>query len=118
MSRTTVALFAGYTLLSVAGLLLLRNYIDAAYSAARGDGGAAHDVVLAAVGVLCYLSGFGMWLAILARVPLTRAYPTAIGLTLVFTTLAAWALLHEKVGVREVVGILAVFVGIWILSSS
>jgi len=119
MSRTTVGLFAGYTLLSVAGLVLLRTYVGAAATAVRGgpEGGDLHDVLLAGAGVVCYLSGFGLWLAILARVPLTRAYPTAVGLTLVFTTLAAGVLLNEKVGVREVVGTAAVFVGIWVLSS-
>lgn len=118
-TRITAGLFAGYTLLSVAGLVLLRANVAPAVAAFRGEGseGAAQPVVLTVTGMLCYFAGFGLWLAILARVPLSRAYPTAVGLTLVFTTLVAWTLLHERIGLREVVGVGAVFVGVWLLTA-
>jgi drug/metabolite transporter (DMT)-like permease len=119
-ARTTVALFAGYTLLSVAGLVLLRANVSDGVATLRGTHGAgtgATPVGLSAVGVACYVSGFGLWLAILARVPLSRAYPTAVGLTLVFTTLLAGLFLHERIGPRELAGALVVFVGIWLLTA-
>jgi drug/metabolite transporter (DMT)-like permease len=118
--RTTVALFAGYTLLSVAGLVLLRANVADAYGTLRGarseDTGPS-SLWLAAAGVACYVSGFGLWLAILARVPLSRAYPTAVGLTLVFTSLVAGLFLNERIGLREVAGAVAVFLGIWLLTT-
>jgi len=115
--RVTAILFAGYTVLSVAGLVLLRANVAPAVAAIRGAGDGPQPVVLTATGMVCYVAGFGLWLAILARVPLTRAYPTAVGLTLVFTTVIAWTLLDEKIGVREIAGIVAVFVGVWLLTA-
>lgn len=116
-SRTTVLLFAAYTVLSVAGLLLLRGNVSGAVAAVRGGGGGLQAVVLTAGGIVCYMAGFAFWLVILSRVPLTRAYPTAVGLTLVFTTGTAWALLGEKVGLRELAGAVAVFLGVWLLTA-
>lgn len=115
-SKAVVLLFAGYTLLSVAGLLLLRVNVGDAVSVVRGGEGGMQPVVLAAAGMIFYAVSFALWLAILTRVPLTRAYPTSVGLTLVFTTFGAWALLDEHVGARELAGAATVFLGVWLLT--
>lgn len=115
MTRSTLLLFMGYTSLSVCGLLLLKSSGGPAAQALR-DGVPAWPVLLAVTGAACYAAGFGLWLVILARVPLTRAYPIAVGLTLVGTTVAAVLLLRERVGPRELAGTSAVFVGVWLLA--
>jgi multidrug transporter EmrE-like cation transporter len=117
MLRITPLLFGGYTVLSVVGLVLLRANVASAAAGLRGDGGGLQAIALTIAGMTCYLVGFALWLAILARVPLSRAYPTAVGLTLVFTTFAAWVVLDEDVGLKELGGATAVFIGIWLLTS-
>ena len=116
MNRVTTWLFGGYTLLSVCGLLLLKANISAGVAVARGEGGGLRPVALTATGAVCYVAGFGLWLAILSRVPLSRAYPVAVGLTLLFTTVAAVVLLKEKAGIREGLGAVAIFIGVCLLA--
>lgn len=117
MSRSTYLLFLGYTLLSVAGLLILRSQAASALSAVRTGHVMAIAVLLAALGALAYILGFGLWVLILARVPLVSAYPTAVGLTLAGTTLSSALILHEEIGVRAAVGCCAVFIGVCLLST-
>ena len=116
MTRVTFWLFAGYTLLSVCGLMLLKVNVSDGVATLRGAGGSTVPVLLSAVGAACYISGFGLWLAILSRVPLSRAYPVAVGLTLLFTSLGAVFVLKEKAGLREGLGAIAIFVGVCLLA--
>ena len=116
MMRPTFWLFVGYTLLSVCGLLLLKANVSTGVATLRGQGGGLRPVLLGAVGAVCYVAGFGLWLAILSKVPLSRAYPVAVGLTLACTTAAAVVLLKEKAGTREAVGVVAIFIGVCLLA--
>lgn len=113
-----VLAFLAYVVLSVAGLVLLRaNLADAAADLRGGDLGSA-PVLLGALGAICYGVSFALWLVVLASVPLSQAYPIAVGSTLAFSSLLAWLLLGEQMSVRLVVGILTIFAGVVLISTS
>jgi len=117
-STTLAGLFVAYTVTSVAGLLLLRVGLPAARAAFSNDGLFSRDSIVAGVGVAAYGTSFLLWMVILAQVPVARAYPIAVGLTLAFTAIGAHVLLRESLSLLNVVGILAVFSGVVLISAS
>ena len=68
-------------------------------------------MVLLAVGLVLYVLSFGLWVSVLARMPLSTAFPLAIRLTLAFTTTGSALLLGERLGLLKLAGILLIFVG-------
>jgi multidrug transporter EmrE-like cation transporter len=117
--RTAVIVaFLAYVVLSVAGLVVLRANLAEAASLARAGELLSRPVLLAAVGALCYAVSFALWLVVLANVPLSQAYPLAVGSTLAFSSLFAWALLGERMTLRLVAGIVTIFAGVVLVTTS
>ncbi len=69
------------------------------------------------LGVLCYGTGFMVWLVVLAKADVSYAYPM-ISLGYVFTALLAWMLLGEQVTVTRTVGICITCLGVFIIARS
>jgi len=113
-----VVAFLAYVVLSVAGLVVLRANLADAAGLVRSGSWASPAVLLAGVGALCYAVSFALWLVVLANVPLSQAYPIAVGSTLAFSSMFAWALLGERMTVRLVAGIVTVFAGVVLISTS
>lgn len=109
-------LFAAYTLFSVAGMVLVKYAIPALKAAAAAGTSVFIPGALVATGAGLYVAGFALWMVILARTPLTIAYPIAVGLTMAFSTVAAILILGEAMKSQTVVGTLLVFVGIVLLT--
>jgi multidrug transporter EmrE-like cation transporter len=109
---TDIALFAVYTVSSVLGLLLLKHAMPLVRIDWQAGTLLSMPVFLLAVGACLYIASFAVWLAILARHELSVAYPTAIGLTLAFSTVGAAILLSEPLGLPRIGGILLIFLGI------
>jgi drug/metabolite transporter (DMT)-like permease len=112
-----VALYLGYTLGSVAGLLILKVNLPIAKQALYGNVFWA-SIVYVGVGAVLYIIGFALWLGILSRNELSVAYPTAIGLTLVISTLASWLILGETVSGARMGGMLLIFGGIILIAQN
>lgn len=112
-----VAAFAAYVVLSVVGLVVVRANLATAASLARSGQLASRPVLLAALGVLCYGTSFLLWLVVLANVPLSQAYPVAVGATMAFSSVLAWALLGERMSLRLVAGIVTIFLGVVLVST-
>jgi multidrug transporter EmrE-like cation transporter len=113
-----VVAFLAYVVLSVAGLVLLRANLAEAVALVRAGDWFSRAVAVGFAGALCYGVSFALWLVVLANVPLSRAYPLAVGATLAFSTVFAWALLGERMTVRLVAGILAIFAGVVLVTTS
>lgn len=113
-----VALFATYTIASVAGLILLKSNMAVAKASVLRMDWLSAPVLLSFVGAVLYIGSFGVWLVILDRNELSVAYPVAIGLTLVFSALAASLLLGELLTAGRLVGIGMVFLGIVAITRS
>jgi multidrug transporter EmrE-like cation transporter len=111
-----VLLFAAYTFFSVAGLLLLKNWMPLARAEIVDGRWLTVEALGAVAGASSYIASFLIWLVILYRVPVSRAYPVAIGLTLTFTALGSRFILGETLALTHVVGIVTVFAGVVLLS--
>lgn len=109
-------LFGAYTVLSVAGMVLVKYALPMLRAAIGGGGNVVAPGALLAAGAGMYIVGFGLWMIILARTPLTIAYPIAVGLTMVFSTIAAVLVLDEALKWQTVGGTLLVFAGVVLLA--
>ncbi len=68
------------------------------------------------LGILCYVASLVMWLWILAKMPLSTAYPVG-SLSIVFVVLGAHFLFKEAISLIKWMGILLVFAGVYIVGS-
>lgn len=117
-AATLVAVFAAYTATSSFGLVLLRIALPRVHEAYAQGSLFGSPVIPAVAGAIAYLTSFVLWLFIVAHVPLAQAYPVAVGLTLAFTALGAHFVIGEKVNLLNLLGILAVFLGVVLISAS
>ena len=111
-----VLLFAVYTVPNVAGLVVMKYGLNAARDTWRSGIYLTSSTLLVALGMALYITSFFIWLLILARYELSQAYPTAIGLTLVFSSLASGLLLGEALPPLRILGVAVIFIGIWLVA--
>ncbi len=110
--------FGAYVFLGVIGLVLLRANLAAAVPLVRNGQLTGQSVALTAVGALAYASSFALWLVVLAHVPLSVAYPVAVGATVALSSVVAWAVLGEVMTGQLVLGICIVFTGVVVVSTA
>ena len=111
-SGAALALFSLFTVCSAGGLLLFKRGWPELAQAFRGGDAWASPAILPATGAILYAVSFLVWLVIVTRLPLTIAYPVAIGLSLVAVTLGAVVWLGEPMTAARVAGAALVFTGI------
>jgi multidrug transporter EmrE-like cation transporter len=117
MSRSLdMLLFCLYTVASVAGLIIIKAELAPAQAAWRAASFVTVPTFMVGIGSVLYIASFLIWLVILGRNDLSIAYPIAIGLTLVFSTLAAKIVIGEIVSPARCLGILVIFFGIWLVT--
>jgi multidrug transporter EmrE-like cation transporter len=117
LSVAVLGSFAGYVVLGVLGLVLLRANLASAATLLRAGELTRGPVLLALVGAVSYAASFVLWLVVLARVPLSVAYPIAVGVTIAFSTLFAWLLLHEPMSLRLLLGLVLIVAGVTLVST-
>jgi multidrug transporter EmrE-like cation transporter len=117
LSPAVLGAFAGYVALGVLGLVLLRANLATAATLVRAGEWTRGPVLLALVGALSYGTSFVLWLVVLARVPLSVAYPIAVGATIAVSTLFAWLLLREPMSLRLLLGIALIVAGVTLVST-
>lgn len=69
------------------------------------------------LGLLCYVTGFLIWLIVLAKADVSYAYPL-ISLGYVFTAILAWGLFGEAVTLTRMAGILLTCLGVFLIARS
>lgn len=111
-------LYVVYTATSVAGLTLAKRYLPSLGQAWHDGVLFRKEVLYVGMGSALYVASFLLWLIILSRIDLSVAYPIAIGLTLVVSTLVAAALLGEHITTLRAGGIVIVFAGVWLITRS
>jgi multidrug transporter EmrE-like cation transporter len=116
LSGGVLTAFAGYVVLGVVGLVLLRANLASAATLVRAGELTRAPVLLAGLGALSYATSFVLWLVVLAKVPLSVAYPIAVGVTIAVSTLLAWLLLREPISLRMLIGIALIVVGVTLVS--
>jgi len=115
---STPILFAAYTIFSVSGMVLVKYSTPLLKTAISKGHTVIYPGLLVSGGAVMYIIGFLLWMVILAREPLTVAYPIAVGLTMLFSTACALLLLHESITWSAAAGALLVLVGVTLLARS
>lgn len=105
-------LFAVYTVLSVGGMLLVKHAAPMLKAAWQQQQAWLWPGAMVAGGAGMYALSFMVWMVILARAPLSTAYPIAMGLTLSVSTLCAVLLLREHLSAAGLAGIVLIFAGV------
>jgi multidrug transporter EmrE-like cation transporter len=108
---SNIILFVIYVATSTAGLLMLKGAMSRIRTAGNEIFSLTPDTLWLAGGFGLYVVSFLVWLRILNRLPLSTAYPIAIGLTLAVSTSGATLLLGERLGTLKIAGILLIFLG-------
>jgi multidrug transporter EmrE-like cation transporter len=105
-------LFGIYAIGSVTSLLLIKHWLPLAQATFRTVELFAVPNLLVCGGAILYVVSFLIWMVILTRNDLTVAYPIAVGLTLLLSTIGATMLLNEPVSAMRVAGVVLIFAGI------
>ena len=113
--RDSVTLLVIYSIASVAGLGLLKYGLPALFAILRTGSGSLTGLVPAIGGGLLYIGSFGVWLVILNRLPLSSAYPIAIGSTLALSTVVAGLMLGETITWMKASGLGLILLGILVV---
>lgn len=111
------ALFAGYTVLSVTGLVTVKKWLPAAQSSISHGQWVSTPVWWAAGGAFAYIVSFLLWMGFVTRAPLSVAYPIAVGTTLCLTVLASLIIFNERPTGVQLVGCIVVLLGIMMIAS-
>jgi len=114
----TPALYAAYTLFSVCGVVLIKHAAPLLKTAMASGAAIFQPALLVGAGAVMYIGGFLVWMVILSREPLTVAYPIAVGLTMLFSSILAIVLLRESVSWTMAAGSFLVLAGITLLARS
>lgn len=110
-----VLLFAIYVVTSVAGLTILRRYLpEVSVSGAMFRSlSLAHFWIM--LGGLLYVASFAVWMLVLRTVPLAQAYTTAVSLTICATVLVARFVLNEPISPQQLLGIVIIIAGVFLV---
>ena len=105
-----------YASFSVAGMTIVKAWYPGFQLAWNAGAGYIRPGLMLCLGAALYVTSFLTWMVILARTPLTTAYPIAVGVTMALSTVSAIYLLGETMSVSKMAGMLFVFAGILLLS--
>jgi multidrug transporter EmrE-like cation transporter len=117
MSRSLdVVLFCIYTAASVAGLIIIKAGLAQPQAGGQAASFLMTPTFIVGIGSLLYIASFLIWLVILGRNDLSVVYPIAVGLTLIFSTLAASIVIGETISPARCLGVLVIFLGILLVT--
>ena len=66
-------------------------------------------------GITIYGGSTLLWLFVLSRLPLSQAYPF-VGISIVITTVVGAMMLGERITMHQLIGVLLVFGGVWLVA--
>jgi multidrug transporter EmrE-like cation transporter len=122
-ASTLLMIVASVTMSSLAQLFLKTGMSGASARAAGGVDGQVALLAKAALnawvvgGLTLYFLSTLVWLAVLSREPVSKAYPF-VGLGFVMTMLLGWGVLHESLTPAKVAGTLLVIAGVVLIARS
>ena len=113
--RTLLIEVSLFTACSATGLLLFKHGWPRFVEGLKGGDGWLSLAIVPTVGAALYGVSFLVWLFIVTRLPLTIAYPVAIGLSLIAVTIGSVAWLGEPLSAIRIIGALLVVAGITLI---
>jgi multidrug transporter EmrE-like cation transporter len=105
-----------YTLASSLGLLLIKSGLGGNSSVSLSVFLGALSSLKFVIGFSLYVLSFAAWIGLLASMPLSTAYPLAIGLTMTCSTAGSALLLGERLGLAKLFGIACVIAAVVLFS--
>ena len=108
----TALLYAGYAVTTSAGLLLVKYWLPAARLAWRNGDIWSRPMLSVGTGALLYILSFALWLLIVERLPLSIAFPTALGASMIAIALGSALALSETIGWVQIGGMMLILAGI------
>ena len=109
---TVILLFVVFTVCTSCGLLLFKHGWPSFQEAVQTGRWWSRETFVVALGAGLYAASFLVWLFIASRIPLTVAYPIAIGLSLVAITVGAVVWLGEPLSAFRLAGSTLIVIGI------
>lgn len=106
-----------YTLASSLGLLLIKSGLAGTAPMSLATFAAALTSARFVVGFCLYVLSFAAWIGVLAAMPLSTAYPLAIGLTMACSTIGARVLFGEALGWAKLGGMALVLGAVLLFTS-
>lgn len=113
---TSAVLLVVYILISATALIVLRGSLPQALPQLRAGDWLTPNTLAALGGAALYITSFLIWLGILARTPVTLAFPIAAGASMALTAAGAALVLGERMTVTQHVGLVLVIAGVALLS--
>jgi drug/metabolite transporter (DMT)-like permease len=110
MRALDLGLYLGSAVLTAIGLTMIKHAAPALLDAGWHLPPLATLLAIVAAAAV-YFAGMGLWLAAMARNPLSTAYPIGIGLSLVSATIAAVVAFGEPIGAAKLAGIGLIMLG-------
>jgi len=123
MNLLTLSFILISVLLSVVAQILLKQGMSSAsvQGAIHSGGITAVMVVLTNFfvlgGLAAYVSSAGIWLVVLSKVDVSKAYPF-VGLGFIGTMLFAYWFLNEPISAGKIIGTVLIVAGIWFISNN
>ena len=111
-----VGLFGIYAIASTIGLVVVKSTLPTLQLVPLPGSLLTSAFLQFTCGFVLYVMSFGVWIVILARFPLSMAYPVAIGLTMAGSAVAAIVVLNEAFGALKLFGFILIFGGTVMLS--
>ena len=112
------AILAVYAVISSLALLMLRSAMVPALPALRRHEWASVPWPTLLGGAALYIVSFGLWLVVLAKLPVAIAFPIAVAVTVTLATLGSMIVLREHVHLTQWLGIGAIIAGVFLTSRS
>lgn len=123
MNLLTLSFILISVLLSVIAQILLKQGMSSVsvQGAIQSGGMTAVMVVLTNFfvlgGLAAYVSSAGIWLLVLSKVDVSKAYPF-VGLGFIGTMLFAYWFLNEPISAGKIIGTVLIVAGIWFISNN
>ncbi len=102
------------TVCTITGQTLMKRGVDRAEVLSAGSVLGSPHILL---GVLCYGSGFLLWLKVLRLLPLSVAYP-ASSVSFIAVVMTSAVFLGERVTAFKLIGVLCIGVGVVLIGLS
>ena len=113
---STVLLFLSYALCSGSGLVILKKVVSNISINNLND---VFDILVSGrfvLGFLLYVLGFILWMLILSKFKLNVAFPSAMSLFFIVSSLGSYFFLKESFSIQNIIGIFLCFGGIWLIT--
>ncbi|HKM64066.1 MAG TPA: SMR family transporter [Acidisphaera sp.] len=105
-----------YTLASSMGVLLIKSFLTGAAPLSLSMMTQALVSPTFVIGFSLYVFSFAAWIGLLASMPLSTAYPLAIGLTMTCSSIGAAVWLGERIDLNKIFGMTLVFCAVVLFS--